>query len=127
MALALAGCGDSSPKAAEKSPADDGQKQGAGNPLTAPLDYIGAVGAAQRQAAKTIDLTSLTQAVQAFQAGEERLPKSLQELVSEGYLPRIPAPPKGMQWVYQPQSGQIRVVLLPVAPGASGASGGNAP
>jgi hypothetical protein len=115
--LALAGCGDSSPKTAEKSPAG-GQQQGAGNPLTAPVDYIGAVGAAQRQAAKTVDLTSLTQGVQAFQAGEERLPKNLQELVSEGYLPRIPAPPKGMQWAYQPQSGQVRVVPLPPMPNA---------
>ena len=112
---ALAGCGDSSSKTAEKAPAG-GQSSGAGNPLTAPVDYIGAVGAAQRQAAKTVDLTSLTQAVQAFQAGEERLPKNLQELVSEGYLPRLPAPPKGMQWAYQPQSGQVRVVPVPVAP-----------
>jgi hypothetical protein len=115
--LALAGCGDSSSDTAKKSPAG-GQPQGAGNPLTAPVDYIGAVGAAQRQAAKTVDLTSLTQAVQAFQAGEERLPKNLQELVSEGYLPRIPAPPKGMQWSYQPQSGQVRVVALPPMPNA---------
>lgn len=115
--LALAGCGDSSSKTAEKAPAGE-PSQGAGNPLTAPVDYIGAVGAAQRQAAKTVDLTSLTQAVQAFQAGEERLPKNLQELVSEGYLPRIPAPPKGMQWTYQPQSGQVRVVPLPPLPNA---------
>ncbi|MEI2731105.1 MAG: hypothetical protein V9G08_03700 [Dermatophilaceae bacterium] len=117
VSLTMAGCGDSKSKTAEKTPAAPPQ-QGAGNPLTAPVDYLGAVGAAQRQAAKTVDLTSLTQAVQAFQAGEERLPKSLQELVTEGYLPRLPAPPKGMQWAYQPQSGQVRVVPLPAAPTA---------
>lgn len=115
LSLVLTGCGDSKSKTAEKAPAAPPQ-QGAGNPLTAPVDYLGAVGAAQRQAAKTVDLTSLTQAVKAFQAGEERSPKDLQELVSEGYLPRLPAPPKGMQWAYQPQSGQVRVVPAPAPP-----------
>ncbi|MGE3312893.1 MAG: hypothetical protein AB7O66_23230 [Limisphaerales bacterium] len=120
-AMFLAGCGNSeSTKAAGKeSSSENARPQGAGNPLTAPVDYIGAVGAAQRQAAKTVDLTSLNQAVQAFQAGEERLPKSLQELVTEGYLPRIPAAPKGTQWSYHPPTGQIRVVQLPPTPGAT--------
>ncbi len=114
VALMVAGCGDS--KSSEKT-ASTPPKQGAGNPLTAPVDYLGAVGAAHKQAAKTVDLTSLQQSVKAFQAGEDRLPSSLQEMVSEGYLPRIPAAPKGMEWVYQPQSGQIRVVSLPPLPG----------
>ncbi len=119
LSVALVGCGRSDSEAgAKESAAEPARQQGAGNPLTAPVDYLGAVGAAQRQAAKTVDLTSLTQAVRAFQAGEERLPKNLQELVTEGYLSRIPAPPKGTQWSYQPQSGQIRVVQLPPTPGA---------
>lgn len=121
-----AGCGDSQSKSAKKeaapAPATPG---GAGNPLTAPVDYLGAVGAAQRQAATTVDLTSLRQAVQAFQAGEERLPKNLQELVSERYLPRLPSAPRGMQWAYQPGSGQVRAVPIPgpppVAPGTPAA------
>lgn len=109
----LGGCGKSPSSAEKKAPE---KASGAGNPLTAPVDYLGAVGAAQKQAAKTIDLTSLQQAVQAFQAGEERLPRNLGELVSEGYLPRLPAPPKGMQWAYQPQLGQVRAVPAPQPP-----------
>jgi len=109
----LAGCGESPRGSAAKTPATN---TGAGNPLTAPVDYLGAVGAAQKQAAKTIDQTSLQQAVQAFQAGEERLPRNLGELVSEGYLPRLPAPPRGMQWAYQPQSGQVRAIPAPQPP-----------
>lgn len=111
----LAGCGES-PRGSAAKPAATNASTGAGNPLTAPVDYLGAVGAAQKQAAKTIDLTSLQQAVQAFQAGEERLPRNLGELVSEGYLPRLPAPPRGMQWAYQPQSGQVRAVPAPQPP-----------
>lgn len=115
LVLLLAGCGPSNSKPADETPAA-AQKQGAGNPLTAPVDYLGAVGAAQKQAARTVDMTSLTQAVRAFQAGEDRLPNTLQELVSEGYLPRLPAPPKGSQWAYQPQSGRVALVPAPAPP-----------
>lgn len=121
LAIALAGCGEAKSSASKSSNAGKptAPSQSSGNPLTAPVDYLGAVGNAQKQAAKTVDLTSLHQAVQAFQAGEERLPKNLQELVTEGYLPRLPLPPRGMQWAYQPQTGQVRAVPTPAAPPAA--------
>ena len=102
------GCGEKSttPAKPQEAPA----KSGAGNPITAPVDYLGAVGAAQKQAVKTLDLTQVTQAIRAFEAGEERLPANLQELVSEGYLPRLPTAPKGMQFAYDSRSGQVRLV-----------------
>lgn len=106
----LVGCGEKpsapSPKTESKS----------GNPITAPVDYLGAVGAAQKRAAKMADLLPLQQAIQAFRAGEDRLPKGLQELVTEGYLPRIPTPPQGSRLEYNPASGEVRVV--PVTPAA---------
>lgn len=131
LSVLWAGCGDSGSKSAKKEASPAAQepaapRQGAGNPLTAPVDYLGAVGAAQRQAATTVDLTSLRQAVQAFQAGEERLPKNLQELVTEGYIPRLPSPPRGMQWAYQPGSGQVRAVPVPTPPPVPGAPSGGA-
>lgn len=106
--LVVAGCGEK--PATPAKPAEPPAKAGAGNPLTAPVDYLGAVGAAQKQAVKTLDLTQLTQAIRAFEAGEERLPSNLQELVSEGYLPKLPTPPKGMQFAYDARSGQVRIV-----------------
>jgi len=104
-AVLLAGCGGSSDDTDAAA-----TNSGAGNPLTAPADYVGAVGAAHRQADRVTDLTSITRAVQAFQAGEDRLPASLQELVSEGYLPRLPDPPRGSRFEYDPSTGRVRIV-----------------
>jgi hypothetical protein len=109
----LVGCGDSGSAAGKK---EAGEQKGAGNPLTAPVDYLGAVGAAQRSSAATIDTTSLQKAVQAFQAGEDRLPADLQELVKEGYLPRLPEPPRGMRWAYQPSTGRVGATPIPGPP-----------
>ncbi len=118
LVLCLApGCGDARQDAAGARPAST-NISGSGNPLTAPVDYLGAVGKAQQRSAQVLDMASLSQAIQAFQAGEERSPTSLQELVSEGYLPRLPVAPKGMQFAYQPGSGQVRLVPATPAPGA---------
>lgn len=87
---------------------------GAGNPLTAPVDYLGAVGAAQKRAASVADLAPLQQAIKAFEAGEDRRPSGLMELVKEGYLPRLPQAPKGMVFMYNRQTGEVR--LVPEAP-----------
>ena len=83
---------------------------GSGNPLTAPVDYLGAVSKAQKSAVKSIDTSYLTQAIQLFNASEGRLPKDLNELVAEKYLPSLPAPPYGMKFEYSPATGQIKVV-----------------
>lgn len=116
LGMGWTGCGkppSASNQAGSNAPAKSG---GAGNPLTAPVDYLGAVGSAQKQAAKVVDLTSLQQAIQAFQAGEDRLPSNLQELVSEGYLPRLPSPPSGTRFAYDSQRGQVRLVPATGAP-----------
>ena len=81
-----------------------------GNPLTAPVDYLGAVGKAHKSAVKIVDLTSLSQMVQLFNASEGRFPKDLNELVTQKYLPSLPAPPYGMTFDYNPATGQVKVV-----------------
>lgn len=125
LSFVLTGCGQ---KPAKDAPAG-GQAtgSGAGNPITAPVDYLGAVGAAQKQAQRVADLTPVQQAVRAFQAGEDRLPANLQELVSEGYIPRLPAPPRGAQLAYNPTTGQVKFVPVavpnpPPAPGTAPSS-----
>ncbi|MBM3838251.1 MAG: hypothetical protein FJ398_09840 [Verrucomicrobia bacterium] len=108
VAVSLGGCGkrDAAPTAAKAT----NPPAASGNPLTAPVDYLGAVGKAQKLATKTVDLTSLNQAIRQFHAGEDRFPKDLNELVTEGYLPRLPAPPSGTRLEYSPARGQVRVV-----------------
>ena len=80
------------------------------NPLTAPADYLGAAAAAQRSAVRVVDLAAVQQAIQMFNVSEGRYPKELNELVTEGYLPKLPELPSGMRYQYEPQSGQVSAV-----------------
>lgn len=81
-----------------------------GNPLTAPADYLGAMGKAKKVAEKTVDSAGLQQAISMFHATEGRFPKDLQELVSGGVIGRIPEPPRGMKYQYDPGTGRFRII-----------------
>ncbi len=117
--LGVVGCGSkkdaaAGEKAAGTEPAGKTSPGvSSGNPLTAPVDYLGAVGAAQKQAARVADLTPVQLAVRAFQAGEDRMPSNLQEIVTEGYLPKLPTPPRGMVLAYNPGTGQVKFMPAP--------------
>jgi len=80
-----------------------------GNPLTAPVDYLGAAAKAQQNANKTLAGVGLDQAIKMFYAQEGRFPKDLKELVP-GQIPSIPQPPRGMKYQYNAQSGEVKVV-----------------
>jgi len=97
--LLLGGCGQ------EAKPAKAGD-----NPLNASADYVGALGKAQKSAAKTLATASLDQALKVFFAQENRYPKMLSELVSNGTLRSLPDPPQGMQFDYDAASGTVKVV-----------------
>jgi hypothetical protein len=99
----LSGCKKDQPS----SPATN--TTSSGNPLTAPVDYLGAVGKAKVSADKSLSSVGLDQAVKNFSAEEGRLPKSLQELVPN-YLRSIPPAPAGMNYSYNPQTGVVKVV-----------------
>ncbi|HNV00595.1 MAG: hypothetical protein KA191_02930 [Verrucomicrobia bacterium] len=81
-----------------------------GNPLTAPADYLGAIGQAQKHSLKTVDLASVTKAIQMFRTEEDRFPSDLKELVKEGYLPALPQLPAGMAYQYDANTGQVKAV-----------------
>lgn len=81
-----------------------------GNPVTAPVDYLGAVSKAKKNAEKTIDTVGLKQAIQAFYVTEGRYPKNLNELVGPSGLSSLPKPPAGMKFNYNPANGDIKVV-----------------
>jgi hypothetical protein len=101
--LLLTGCGDSSTKSGGTSDSSSG------NPLSAPADYIKAAGKAENAAIKTIDTTSLNQAIQLFNVDKGRNPKDLNELVETKYIPQIPPAPFGMKLVYDANSGKVTV------------------
>lgn len=101
LAGVLIGCGGQSGSDSDTSRS---------HPITAPVDYLDAVHRGQQRAIKTVDIASLTQAVQLFQASEGRFPKELEELVAKGYLARLPDPPVGHKIVYSPATGQVTMV-----------------
>jgi competence protein ComGC len=62
----------------------------------------GAAPAAAPEVASKDALEVVTQAAQSFFIANERAPKSLEELVSSGFLRQLPAPPEGKKYVYDP-------------------------
>ncbi|MBE7500234.1 MAG: hypothetical protein HS113_07995 [Verrucomicrobiales bacterium] len=90
------------PAAPTNAPATSAQ------PLTAPVDYVGAVGRAGQHSAQVVDLAQVKQAIQQFHAGEDRYPQNLEELVREGYLAKLPKLPAGREYRYDPATGQVR-------------------
>ncbi len=106
MGLLLAGCS----KKQETAAVPKTNEVSSGNPLTAPVDYLGAVAKAKHVAEKTVDTASLKRAIELFHAQEDRFPKDLNELVAQHYLPALPALPVGMQYAYNPQTGEVGLV-----------------
>ena len=106
LALLLTACGPAEEKSA---PASTNSAAVGHNPLNAPAEYLGAAAKAKRSATRVVDLASVSRAVQMFQASEGRNPSELKELVTEGYLPQLPALPAGQKYVYDSQTGQVQV------------------
>ena len=108
--LLLAGCGEKS----DNKPASTTNAASSGSsPLNAPAGYVGALGKAQQTAVKTVDTTSLDQAIAMFNVDQGRNPKDLNELVEKKFIPRIPDAPYGMRLEYDAQAGKVRAVKNP--------------
>jgi hypothetical protein len=105
MASVLVGCGDKSSTASGTNSASSG-----GNLATAPADYLNAAVKAEHSAVKTVDTTSLNQAIQLFNVDKGRNPKDLNELVQERFIPKIPDVPFGNKLVYDANAGRVSVV-----------------
>jgi hypothetical protein len=105
----LVGCGEKSapPTTAKKV---DIQNNSSGNPVTAPVDYLGAVAKAKKTSVSVADKASLKQAIDMFKQEEDRYPKDLNELVAKQYMPALPAPPYQMKYQYDPATGDVKVV-----------------
>jgi hypothetical protein len=104
LSLWVIGCGDSS------KPKTQTTNTSSGNPITAPVDYLGAVGEAKRKAEKTVDVVTLQQAITLFEEQENRYPNNLDELKTKGFIREIPKAPYGSKIEYNSASGTVKVV-----------------
>lgn len=111
--LILVGCSQETKtpdKAGGSAPKVDINNNSSGSPVTAPVDYLGAVAKAKKTAEKGVDTAALNQQIQLFNAQEGRFPKDLNELVTMKYLPALPKPPYQMKFDYDAKTGQMKVV-----------------
>ena len=72
--------------------------------------YLGSLAKAQQSAVKTIDLSALKNNIQLFNAQEGRFPKDLNELVTQRYIPKLPATQVGMKLSYNATNGEVSMV-----------------
>lgn len=57
-------------------------------------------------------VAQVNNALRQFEAAESRRARTLQEVIAAGYLAALPALPRGMQWQYNPQTGQAAAVRV---------------
>ena len=105
FAVALAGCGSKSSSTAGATNTTSG-----GSLVTAPVDYLNSAVKAEQNAVKTVDTTSLNQAIQLFNVDKGRNPKDLNELVEQRFIAKIPEVPYGNKLVYDANAGKVTVV-----------------
>ena len=96
LGILLSGCGKE-----EESPGTD--------PLTAPVDYLGAMGQAMNSAMNKTAVANVQSAIRMFRASEDRLPASLEELIGEGYMAGLPETSPGWQLGYDRQTGVVAI------------------
>ncbi|MCX8083124.1 MAG: hypothetical protein N3D17_07035 [bacterium] len=78
-------------------------------PFNALEKYGGVMGTAMKKSKAMDDVLYLKNKINTFQIQEGRYPSSLNELVEKHYIERIPEPPKGMSFRYDPSTGNINV------------------
>ena len=109
--LLAAGCGRKNPpKPVAAAETKTNEPSVGDSPLLAPVNYLGALNKAQKTAVKVVDTTSIKKAIDFFYANEERFPTDLNEMVTKRYIGRIPDPPYGKKFEYNPKTGDFRVV-----------------
>jgi hypothetical protein len=110
--LVLAGCSggsSSNNSSATNNVSTNAANYNTGNPITAPVDYLGAVVQAKKYAENQIDVSYINQDIQMFNASEGHYPKDLREMVPN-YLAKIPIMPIGYKLIYDTNSWTVKAV-----------------
>jgi len=78
-------------------------------PLNAGEKYGEVMGKAMKKSQAMDDILYLKDKINAFQIQFGKYPSSLDELVEKGIIEKLPEPPKGMRFVYDPRVGGVEV------------------
>jgi|ERR1051326_4727161 hypothetical protein len=115
IAIVFLGCSKS-----EQSPNSSSPNQPAATATNQPdstgqaLEKYGhTMATAKKNALTKTDLITVDRAIQAFQADRGRNPESLDELITEKFLPKLPDVPKGKAYSYNPQTAEVKIVDAP--------------
>lgn len=101
------------PVAAKPAKAPEAEKKStAVGPLA---EYGKNLSDAEKKASQVTGLTTLDQAVRQFEVIEGRFPRSLDELITARHLGKLPNPPRGKRFTYDPSTGKVDVEALPAA------------
>ncbi len=115
LGLIAAGCqkssSDSSSSDSKPAPLDPSKSQVSDNPAMAPVDYMGTVAKGRKQAEAKTAINQFNKAIQMYEALEGRKPESLEQLVKEGHLAKMPKTPYGMKFTYDPKTGKVAAVM----------------
>jgi len=77
--------------------------------FNAPEKYGGVMSKTLKKSKAMDSLLYLKNRINTFQVEEGRYPSSLNELVEKKYIEKLPEPPAGMQFIYEPSTGNIEV------------------
>lgn len=114
LLVAVLGCGcsqNSSSNSASSTPPPAASANTADpSPANAPAGYLGGLANAQNKAVKTVDVASLNQALQMYNVQEGHFPKSLNELIDQKFITKLPDVPAGMKLSYDPDTGKVTVL-----------------
>ena len=111
VSVLVTGCGKNSSDSASQNTGTPTTNNG--SLATAPVDYLNSIAKAEQSAIKTVDLSTVNAAIRQFQVEQGRYPKSLDELVQDKYIPRIPPVPYGTRLEYNAETGEASVVKQP--------------
>ena len=111
LVVLMSGCGaKEEPSApADASVAGAETATSSGNPLTAPVDYLGALAKAKNSSEVKVGIVSIEGGVRLYEAEHGKAPASLDELIASGELRALPKIPATLKWAYDPASGKVSV------------------
>ena len=125
LALALAGCGSKesdqpAEPAVEQTPPPQmieqevrhGVPQRPGNAVSGPVEYIDTVVTLGMQQDYRMKKANVQAAVQQYNAMQFKYPATVEDIVKEGLLVKVPSLDEGDRWDLNPETGEVRIMRL---------------